>query len=120
MEDKFKVGQLIKMKKDRLYIHNWNNPQKIATLPVAGIILDIKIEDWVHPFFAVSKKYEKKEFQTSVATIKWFEYKIPGLGSSDEFELRHLNQAYQKVPVSNLVDFGKYIERLKKNKGLYK
>ena len=120
MQDKFKIGQLVKMKSDRMYVHNWQNPEKLATLPCAGIILEITTEDWIHPYFAFSKKYEDKLVQTQVAKVKWFDYKIPGLGSSDEFDLKEYNKTYSKLPVSYLVDFSNYMERLKKNKGLYK
>jgi len=107
------------MRTDRRYIHNWNNPNKVETLPVAGIILDIKIDDWKHPYYNMSKYFEKSESQVEIATVKWFEYNIPELGESDEFNLREYNKNYTKIPLTLLSDFNKYVESLKK-KVLYR
>ena len=120
MGDNFKIGQLVKFKNEKLYVHHWKNPQKIATLPPAGIILELKVEDWFHPFYNLSDLYEKKELQTLVAKVKWFEYNIPEIGKSDEQTIQEYNKNYSKIPVSQLVDFNNYVERLKKKKELYK
>lgn len=118
--NKFKVGDLVKLKGDRFYTHRWNNPQKIVTLPVAGMILEIKINDWLHPYYSYSKKYEQKEIKVEVAKIRWFEYEIPGFGSSDPFDLGEYNKSYTVMPLDRLADFNQYLDALKKKKGLYK
>ena len=120
--NKFKVGDLVKFKKDKLYKSRWNrnNPEKSVILPVAGIILSISIDDWLHPYYAMSKHFEHKETKVEVATVKWFEYSIPEIGASDDFNLDQYNKHYTKVPTSRLCDFNNYVESLKKKKVLYK
>lgn len=120
MKAKLKVGDLVKMKLDRLYVHHWRNPDKFVTLPVAGIITDIKTQSWVHPYYGMSKHFEQKEIQAEIATINWFEYQIPGFGKSDEFNLTEYNKNFKQVPLKRLVNFNKYLAALKKKKGLYK
>ena len=117
---KFKVGDLVKMKTDRIYTPRYGNPEKKATLPVAGMIVDIQIDNWVHPYYGMSKHFEQKEIQVEVAYIKWFEYSIPGIGDSDIFNLNQYNKQYKKIPTSRLSDFNNYVEGLKKKKELYK
>ena len=120
MKKQFKVGDLVKMKQDRFFIHRWKNTEKLATLPVAGMITAIHIESWIHPYYGLSKHFEKKEIEVEVATIKWFEYEIPGFGFSDEFNLVEYNKNYSKMPIKRLADFSKYLAVLKKKKDLYK
>lgn len=120
MKDSFFVGQLVKFKRDRLHINRYKNPNRKITLPSAGMILDISTEDWVHPYYGLSKHFEQKESKIEVATVNWFEYKIPEIGESDLFNLNMYNQYYKKVPLTRLSDFNKYVEGLKKKKDLYK
>ena len=120
MKKQLKVGDLVKMKQDRFFIHCWQNPEKRATLPVAGMITSIAVEHWIHPYYGMSKHFEKKEIDVEVATIKWFEYEIPGFGFSDEFNLVEYNRNYSKMPTKRLADFSKYLTALKKKKDLYK
>ena len=120
MESKFKIGQLVKFKNDKAYKERWNKSQKAYTLPVAGIILDIRIDDWVHPYYGMSKHFEKKASQIEVATIKWFEYAVPSLGKSDDFNLDMYTRHHKTVPTLHLSDFDNYLKSLTKKKVLYK
>ena len=108
------------MKSDRYYIHYYNNPKKIATLPVAGMITNITVDNWIHPYFGMSEHFEQKEIQVKVATISWFEYMIDGFGQSDDYNLKEYSSKYSRLPLDRLSDFSKYLESLKKKKELYK
>ena len=120
MNKKFYVGQLIKLKNDHAYTPRYNNKNKQRLLPVAGMIVHLKVEDWVHPYYGMSKHFEQKESMVEVATIKWFEYNIPEVGSSDSYNITIYNEQYHKVPTRRLSDFNNYIKALKKKKELYK
>lgn len=118
---KFKIGQLVKMKSDRIYHYEWRNKEHAnVTLPVAGIVLDIKTDNWIHPYYGMSKHFDNKEIKVEVAIIKWFDYAIEGLGKSDDFNLNEYNKNYTKVPTSRLSDFKNYLSSVEKKKELYK
>ena len=119
MQPKFKIGDLVKMKNDKIYTPRYGNPDRKATLPVAGMILDIQIDNWVHPYYGMSSHFEQKEIEVEVAVVRWFEYSIPEIGDSDAFNLKQYNKGYTKIPTSRLSDFNNYVEGLKKKKDLY-
>lgn len=108
------------MKNDKAYTPRYGNPENKTTLPVAGIILNIQVDNWIHPYYGMSKHFEQKSIQVEVATIKWFEYNIPELGESDLYNLEQYNKNYNKMPTSRLSNFNNYVEGLKKKKELYK
>ena len=120
MKSKFKVVDRVKLKNERYYINYYNNPNKLATLPVAGMITKLTLDNWVHPYFGMSKHFEQKEIQVEIATISWFEYTIEDFGKADDINLREYNKNFNRLPVDRLSDFNKYLDSLKKKKELYK